>query len=424
MDSRLHLHSRLVWAASAALASLGGLLACLLLIFDLVAEGHDGVAHSHEVRSAIERTMLALATVEAAHLRFLVWEAPEALVPYADAKVKALDAVVRLEGAMGGTTDRGAGAARLRSLVEARIQDMDGLVRLEEAGREEEVEALLASGDRARMAEEARREAAALQAAEDRLLSGRGQEVERLRFWFIAAGIGLAAALAALLVAAFAQALRAARHERAALRRLEAAVAERDALLREMNHRVGNGLMMVSTLIEMQARSAAAAPLAEELLRARDRVAAVGQVHRRLQRSEAIASIEALEYLRALCEDLGATMTTEGGRIEVDGDPATLPVETVVVLGLVVNELVTNAVRHAYGDRAGGRVEVRFTKAGNGLCLCVRDWGKGLPEGFEPSASRGIGMSVAHALAGQLAGEISFRSGGGTTVALTFPAGA
>jgi two-component sensor histidine kinase len=143
----------------------------------------------------------------------------------------------------------------------------------------------------------------------------------------------------------------------------------------------------------------------------------VARVHRHFHLEDDIAQVPALTYLGRLCEDLSNIL---GVPIEVDGEHDLLPTTSIQSVGLIVNELVTNAAKHG-----AGKINVTFKSGDAGRELIVCDHGAGLPEGFDPARSaRGLGMKIVDVLAKQLGGGVTARpnpSGSGACFAVTFP---
>ncbi|HEY4343239.1 MAG TPA: histidine kinase dimerization/phosphoacceptor domain -containing protein [Parvibaculum sp.] len=199
-------------------------------------------------------------------------------------------------------------------------------------------------------------------------------------------------------------------------RALEVALAERevwlrqkDLLFREVNHRVKNSLQLVMSILNLQANDTQNDAARSHLLSAGSRIAAIMGVHERLYQSENVTTIEMDKYLRRLCSDI--TASTNGGAgdcwIDMEADPVELPIELAVPIALIVNELVTNAVKHAYPEGGGPvRLELREETDGS-IRLLVAD--KGI--GFGQEAGRkGLGSRLIPGLARQLRGQLDFKN--------------
>lgn len=189
----------------------------------------------------------------------------------------------------------------------------------------------------------------------------------------------------------------------------------RSALMgREIDHRVMNSLQFVSNLLAMQGR-AAGGEAQGHLNLAANRVSAVARVHRHFYLDEAVERTCGLRYLERLCADYADLL--EGVSVEVEGEPTQIRTTQVMALGLIVNELVSNAAKFG-----ATRVAVDLRATDKGHLICVTDNGPGLPEDFDPAQSQGLGMRVIRALVKDHAGELSIRpteEGGGACFCVT-----
>lgn len=177
------------------------------------------------------------------------------------------------------------------------------------------------------------------------------------------------------------------------------AVSKAELMAKEIDHRVMNSLQFVSSLLSMQSRSPEVGEAAHHLQLAANRVAAVAQVHRHFT-AEGTNVTSSIGFLRKLCSDLEAVL---GQAISVQGDEADVPTTAIQPIGLLVNELVTNAAKHG-----GGTIEVDYSVTGDVHKLSVCDAGSGLPAGFDVGEARtSLGMRVITVLVGQLGGELS-----------------
>ncbi len=203
--------------------------------------------------------------------------------------------------------------------------------------------------------------------------------------------------------------------------RLHASLHEKEVLLKEIHHRVKNNMQVISSLVSLQADTLdnpALQPLFNDL---RDRVRTMALVHEKLYQSENLANIDFAEYMRTLLNYLwrahGAAASNV--RLTLDVHPVSLTVETAVPLGLLLNELVTNALKHAFRDRADAELKVMLHAEADGrVCLCVRDNGAGLPADWRQSSS--LGLRLVQMLTGQVHGTLDVCSDGGTAFTLTF----
>lgn len=192
-------------------------------------------------------------------------------------------------------------------------------------------------------------------------------------------------------------------------------------LFDELNHRVKNNLSVISAILALQAR-AATCDVRDQLERARDRVAAIADLHTALYRQESARDVSVCEYLQDLAERLTRALDDHGRlQIESECDDVKLPVADAVSVGLIVNELVTNAAKHAFGPEARGRVRVELREAGGWIRLTVCDDGCGAPSNAL-SARAGLGSRIVQALASDLGGAVRRLDGPGTAIEIAFPA--
>jgi two-component sensor histidine kinase len=188
---------------------------------------------------------------------------------------------------------------------------------------------------------------------------------------------------------------------RASRDRYAALAAEREVLLREVNHRVGNSLQIIASLLHLQANSSTQDGVKAALTNAMGRVAAVAQVHRRLYTSHDLKSVLLNQYLEALLEDL--RRSAEGNkmsRLTLKAEPIEIDPDRAVAIGIIVNELVMNAVKYAYPDGAGP-IHVVLNAHGDDLELSIADDGVGLNVKIDPR-STGMGQRIVTAMAQKL----------------------
>ena len=183
--------------------------------------------------------------------------------------------------------------------------------------------------------------------------------------------------------------------------RYAALAAEREVLLREVNHRVGNSLQIIASLLHLQANSSTDEDVKAALTNAMGRVAAVAQVHRRLYTSHDLKSVLLNQYLDALLEDL--RRSAEGNRMSrltLKSEPIEIDPDRAVAIGIIVNELVMNAVKYAYPDGAGP-IHVDLRAQDEHLLLSIADDGVGLNVKTDPR-STGMGQRIVSAMASKL----------------------
>jgi two-component sensor histidine kinase len=186
--------------------------------------------------------------------------------------------------------------------------------------------------------------------------------------------------------------------------------------LNELNHRVKNNLTLVAGMLALQARSASPETrLALE--QAAARVHTISEVHNLLHKASSIDSVSLDQYLQDLCRKLERSLAGDGVSIHLEADRLDVSIEQAVELGVIVNELLTNAIKYAYPRGAKGEIKVT-SHAGEGrLELAVRDSGPGIPA----NSSGGLGMKLVRSIVRQNGGEVSIRSRDGAEVRIRIP---
>jgi two-component sensor histidine kinase len=191
-------------------------------------------------------------------------------------------------------------------------------------------------------------------------------------------------------------------------RHLKAALDRHQVLLREISHRVKNSLQIVSSMLHLQASTADDDSLiAQQLSEASNRVSAIGRAYERLAYDADFENIDLGSYLLAVCSD--AVSPGSNCKLHFDGSRGIwLSADRAISLALIVNELVTNAVKYAFSKRHDGHIYVRLVRQdANTALVSVRDDGIGLAADFDLTKSKGLGMQIVTAFAKQLGADIT-----------------
>jgi two-component sensor histidine kinase len=197
-------------------------------------------------------------------------------------------------------------------------------------------------------------------------------------------------------------------------------------LLEEVNHRVKNSLQLVSAMLALQSGQSAEAEVRRVVRDAQARLQIVAAVHERLHRSEDIRSVDLAAFLERLCRDIERGMQSENAvGVEVSAEPLTIGNDLAVPLALILNELLTNAIKYAYPE-APGTVRVRLgRRAGGKAVLAVADEGVGLPADFAARRKHSLGFRIIERLAQQMHGELRLlEQASGAGFEIVFDAGA
>ncbi len=205
--------------------------------------------------------------------------------------------------------------------------------------------------------------------------------------------------------------------------RLQASLEEKEVLLREVHHRVKNNLQIISSLLSLQAQDADDAGTLQMFAESQSRIRSMALIHEQLYRSNQFASVEFGAYARQLCENLErASGPDKHISVSVSSDAPPLPLDQAVPCGMVLNELVSNALKHAFVGEALGEVRIEFNAVRGGLRrLVVADNGVGIDRQQAIDHSS-LGLTVVDALVRQLKGHWSVENTGGARFEVVFPA--
>jgi len=207
------------------------------------------------------------------------------------------------------------------------------------------------------------------------------------------------------------------------LRKQQALLHEKDLLLEELEHRVGNSLQIIAAIILMKSRMVTSEETRLQLQDAHKRVMSVAAVQKHLHATGPSGPVDMAPYLTQLCDSLKTSMIGDyrPTTLKVISDAGTVTSREAVSLGLIVTELIMNALKHAFpDDRADRQIAVGFAVAGTNWKLSITDNGIGAPVGVFAQAKSGLGTSIVKALAQQLEARVDVLSGPqGTSVLVT-----
>jgi PAS domain S-box-containing protein len=198
---------------------------------------------------------------------------------------------------------------------------------------------------------------------------------------------------------------------------------EREVLLQEVHHRVKNNLQVISSLINLQIRKLEPGENRDALGECRTRVQAIALIHEKLYQSSDYAEIPFADYARSLTSNVfqASAQNTSNVKLELAVDEVALAVDQAIPCGLVLNELITNALKHGFRDGRAGTIRVEFSRtSGGGVRLAVKNDGISLPEDFESPGSPSLGLHLVSTLARQLDAELLVTRDRGTSFQLKF----
>ncbi len=198
---------------------------------------------------------------------------------------------------------------------------------------------------------------------------------------------------------------------KSANRTIEKSLSEKELLLKEIHHRVKNNLQVVSSLLDLQSRSIEDEEALATFMEGQNRVKAMALIHQKLYQNENLATIDFAEYAENLMKELAAIYPSAKGvktSIQADGNSA-FDIDTAVPLGLILNELISNAYKYAFDGKSAGELNVSVEPLGDGKHqLTVSDSGAGLPSEFDFQKAKSLGLKLVRRLAKQLYGSVTY----------------
>jgi two-component system response regulator len=205
--------------------------------------------------------------------------------------------------------------------------------------------------------------------------------------------------------------------------RLRASLTEKEVLLREIHHRVKNNLQVVSSLLRLQSRHVKDEQARAMLKESQNRVRSMALIHEKLYRSEDLARVDMAEYLHSLTPHLvhSAAVHADDINLKVTVANVFLGIDTAIPCGLIINELVSNSLKHAFPPGQGGDIWIDLQPASaNKYALTVADNGVGFPGPTDFQNAPSLGLQLVSALADQLGATVEHRNGAGTSFRITF----
>jgi PAS domain S-box-containing protein len=202
-----------------------------------------------------------------------------------------------------------------------------------------------------------------------------------------------------------------------------ASLSEKETLLKEIHHRVKNNLQVTSSLLKLQAERIEDESARRALQEGRGRIRSMALVHELLYRSRDLANVDLGEYTEDLTRQLLRAHAVDPSRVRVENQlvPVPLPIDVAVPCGLILNELVSNALKHAFPEGRRGVIRIELRRGDEADELVVRDDGIGFPAGADFRSEATLGLRLVQTLADQIDGKLSASSNGGTEIRLQIP---
>lgn len=206
-------------------------------------------------------------------------------------------------------------------------------------------------------------------------------------------------------------------------KQIKEALKEKEILLKEIHHRVKNNLMVISSLLNLQADYVKDKASYEMFMESKNRARSMALIHERLYQSTDLREIDFSDYIRTLSMELYRTyvINPEIIRLNLNLEPITVDINIAIPCGLIINELLSNSLKHAFPGNRSGEVDIKFHSKEGNLILEISDDGIGFPQDIDFNNTPSLGLKVVNVLVDQIDGEIKMNSGKGTSFTVTFP---
>ena len=209
---------------------------------------------------------------------------------------------------------------------------------------------------------------------------------------------------------------------RRAEEQIQVSLREKEVLLQEIHHRARNNMQIISGLLDFQAQATGDERVRNAFRESKNRIQSMARVHKQLYRSADVAQIDMEAYVKGLGADLIASYGAHDVSLRVDAPDVAFPIDTAIPCGLLLTELISNALKHAFPDRGPGEVRVVLRAAGDRYELTVNDNGAGLPPDWELDRAESLGLGLVQTLTRQLKGTLEVNRTAGTAFEVTFAA--
>ncbi len=197
---------------------------------------------------------------------------------------------------------------------------------------------------------------------------------------------------------------------------------QKEMLLKEIHHRVKNNLMIISSLLNLQSRYIKDKESQEIFKESQNRAQSMALIHQRLYQSTDLKNIDFKEYITTLANDLYRTYVDDTSHVSLtlNIDDCSVDINTAIPLGLILNELITNSMKHAFPGKEKGTINIDFKKNDDKFVLIVSDDGVGFPEDLDYQKTDSLGLQLVNNLTDQISGELELDTTRGTTFKITF----
>lgn len=204
--------------------------------------------------------------------------------------------------------------------------------------------------------------------------------------------------------------------------RLLESVKEKEVLLKEVHHRVKNNLQVINSILNLQSSYIEDEKTLQIIIESQNRIRSMSYIHESLYQTKDFSSINFQDYITNLIQNLVQSYEIHSDKTELDlkVDPVELALDQAIPCGLILNELITNALKYAYPSTEGGKITIQVFEKNKKVHIKVQDFGVGLPKGFSISDTDSLGLSLVDTLIDQLDGKLQLNTKGGTEFLIIF----
>jgi len=205
---------------------------------------------------------------------------------------------------------------------------------------------------------------------------------------------------------------------------LEKSLKEKEILLTEIHHRVKNNMQIISSLLSLQSQGIRDASIQELFMDTQNRIQSIALIHNLMYKSKDLANVDFEEYIQNLAAVLLRTLSSRQDKISlsVEAEDVSLDLNRAIPCGLIINEVVSNSIKHAFPGGGPGEIQITFSgKSSDRYTLKIKDNGIGMDSDIDPSNIDTIGLTIVRDLTDQLKGTFLMRSNQGTEIEISFP---
>ena len=198
---------------------------------------------------------------------------------------------------------------------------------------------------------------------------------------------------------------------------------EKDILLKEIHHRVKNNLQVISSLVNLQSKNLSDKIMKNAFLEIQNRIKSMSLLHENLYQSSNMSEIDIKNYIEKITNDLLMSygLNSEKIKINIKSENFSIPVDIGSHCGLIINEIVSNSIKHAFPKNGNGKINIKIEHENENLMLYISDNGIGLPKNFDINKTKTLGIQLLKSFVDQLNGNLEISSNNGTYYKIIIP---